>query len=446
MKNHIKEFDGVREIVYVADMENHELLFLNKSGLEAFGFSRREQVVGKKCHQVLQGKGLPCSFCSGDRLREDKYLEWTHENPVTGRKYRLKSKLIPWDEENKRVRLEIAEDITERDIQEMEIRTEKRAESERIVMDCIKMMYSSMETDVAINNTLEILGEHLAGERVYVFDVHGKFMDNTYEWCAEGVSREIDVLQNVPISTISRWLPYFYEDECVIIEDIEQIKEESPEEYAVLRPQKIKSLITVPLIEKGDLVGYFGIDNPWADNLNEISDILKMLAYFFQSLLERKKREDYLKKIGYTDGMTGAMNRNAFIRDTMPDSSRGILSAGCFFVDINGLKKTNDTYGHEAGDKLILQIYQIICSTVQKYPVYRLGGDEFVVLCQNISRNNMDELEDRLREELGGKNGCSAAIGRSFLDNPNDLTLLMEEADQKMYKDKEEYYKRKASV
>lgn len=446
MKKYIKEFDGVREIVYVADMETHELLFLNKSGLELFGFARLEQAVGKKCYQVLLGKDQPCIFCGNDRLREDRYLERIYKNPATGQKYRIKSKLIPWDEENKRARLEIAEDITERDAQEMEIRTEKRAESERIVMDCIKMMYSSMETDVAINNSLKILGEHLAGERVYVFDVHGKFMDNIYEWCAKGVSREMDTLQNVPISTISRWLPYFYRDECVIIEDIEQIKEEAPEEYAVLLPQKIKSLITVPLIEKGDLVGYFGIDNPWADNLNEISDILKMLAYFFQSLLERKKREDYLKKIGYTDGMTGALNRNAFIRDTMPDSSRGILSAGCFFVDINGLKRTNDTYGHEAGDKLILQIYQIICSVVHRYPVYRLGGDEFVVLCRNISRENMDALESRLREELGGKNGCSAAIGRSFLDYPNDLTLLMEEADQKMYEDKEAYYNRQSSV
>ena len=72
---------------------------------------------------------------------------------MTGRKYRIKSKLIPWEGENKTARLEIADDITELDIQEMKIRTEKRAKSEKIVMDCIKMMYSTVETDVAINNT-----------------------------------------------------------------------------------------------------------------------------------------------------------------------------------------------------------------------------------------------------------------------------------------------------
>lgn len=444
MKEYIKEFDGVREIVYAADTEKHELLFLNKAGLEAFGYDSLDQVLGKKCHEVLQGKEFPCVFCGDERLNDKEYLEWTHDNPVTGRRYRLKSKLIPWDGE-RTVRMEIAEDITESDTQEIEIRTKKRAKSERIVMDCIKMMYSSVETDEAINNTLEMMGNYLKGERVYVFSIHGRTMDNTYEWCAEGVSREIDSLQNLPVTLIDRWLPYFDKDECVIIEDVEQIKETSPEEYEVLKLQDIRSLITVPLIEKGNLAGYFGIDNPWADSLHEISDILKMLAYFFQSLLERKKREDYLKKIGFEDGMTGALNRNAFIRDAMLGNSRGLLTAGCFFVDINELKKTNDTCGHEAGDKLILQIYNIICDVVGEYPVYRLGGDEFVVLCQNISAEDMGELESRLKEELGGKNGCSAAVGQSFLENPGDLSLLMEEADKKMYKDKEVYYKRNSS-
>lgn len=444
MKEYIKEFNGVREIVYAADTVSHELLFLNKAGLKAFGYDSLDEVMGKKCHEVLQGKDFPCSFCGDERLNDKEYLEWTHENPVTGRKYRLKSKLIPWDGE-RIVRMEIADDITESDTREMEIRAGKRAKSERIVMDCIKMMYSSVETDEAINNTLEMLGNYLKGERVYVFSIHGRTMDNTYEWCAEGVSREMDSLQNLPVTLIDRWLPYFDKDECVIIEDVEQIKETSPEEYEVLKLQDIRSLITVPLIEKENLAGYFGIDNPWADSLHEISDILKMLAYFFQSLLERKKREDYLKKIGFSDGMTGALNRNAFIRDAMLGNGRGLLTAGCFFVDINELKKTNDTYGHEAGDKLILQIYGIICDVVGKYPVYRLGGDEFVVLCQNISAEDMEKLESRLKEELGGKNGCSAAVGQSFLENPGDLSLLMEEADKKMYKEKEVYYKRNPS-
>lgn len=54
MKEYMKEFDGVREIIYTADKKKHELLFINKAGLEAFGYERLEQVIGKTCHEILQ--------------------------------------------------------------------------------------------------------------------------------------------------------------------------------------------------------------------------------------------------------------------------------------------------------------------------------------------------------------------------------------------------------
>lgn len=95
---------------------------------------------------------------------------------------------------------------------------------------------------------------------------------------------------------------------------------------------------------------------------------------------------------------------------------------------------------------MILQIYKIICDVAGEYPVYRLGGDEFVVLCQNISTENMERLNDKLKEELGGKNGCSAAVGQSFLENPGDLSLLMETADRRMYKDKDAHYRKHSAA
>lgn len=440
MERIISEFDGVREIVYAADIETYDLLFINTAGLHALGYDKREQVVGKKCYELLQGFQSPCSFCANGQLCREEFLEWVYCNPVTNKSYRIKNKLIPW--KDRKACIGIAEDITEYSVYQMETEIKNRLESEKIVMECIKMMYSSVETDVAINNTLEILGKYLGGERTYIFHVHGKYMDNTYEWCAEGVSKEIDTLQHVPVTMIERWIPFFYENECVIIDDLEKIKEESPAEYNILKPQNIQSLITVPIMEKGKLSGYFGVDNPRIGNLNEISNILKMLAYFFQSLMERKKRDDYLKKLGYTDGMTGALNRNAFIRDTMPDDSKELLSAGCFFVDINGLKRMNDTYGHEAGDELIRQVYDAVCSEVKDYPVYRLGGDEFVVLCQNVSREEMAVMEQKLQKKLSGENGYSAAVGAAYLENPNDLSVMIDEADQRMYRAKEVYYSR----
>ena len=68
MERLIEEFDGVREIVYVADTENYDLLFMNKAGLNALGYEKREQVAGKKCYELLQGFQSPCSYCTNGQL------------------------------------------------------------------------------------------------------------------------------------------------------------------------------------------------------------------------------------------------------------------------------------------------------------------------------------------------------------------------------------------
>lgn len=313
-------------------------------------------------------------------------------------------------------------------------------EREKIVMDCIRMMYSTVDTDTAIYNTLEKLGDYYRAQRAYVFRIRLKYMDNTHEWCADGVLPEKELLQNVPIEVIERWLPSFKDSECVVIRDLEAIRECAPKEYEILKPQKIRTLIVFPLQEKGKLSGYFGMDNPDMERLNEISDTFKILAYFFESLLEREEREDYLKRIGFTDGLTGALNRNAFIRDTMPGYNREIASMGVFFIDINGLKKTNDTYGHEAGDDLIRGVHQIVRNVMKKHSVYRLGGDEFVALCRDVSREELKEMEKTLREKLDGRHGCSAAVGSSFSMDPDNLGELVDLADRKMYFDKKQHY------
>lgn len=430
MKEMLKEFDAVREIVYVADPETYELLFLNKSGLYALGYWEREEVTGKKCYEILQGKNSPCEFCNNAKLCRGEYLEWEFENPITKRAYRLKDKLIDWD--GRDVRLEIADDFT--------AAGERRRERERVVMECVRQMYSSIETDVAIDNTLRALGTYLGGERTYIFHVHGKYMDNIYEWCAEGISKEIDSLQNVPVSVMDRWLPAFSKNECVILRDVEEIRESAPDEYAILTRQNIRSLITVPMFDKGNLSGYFGIDNPDIDNASEISYTLKMLAYFFESLLERKKREDYLKKIGFTDEMTGALNRNAFIRDTMDVDEHELARTGVVFVDINGLKRANDELGHEAGDALIRKVYALTCEIVGNCRVYRLGGDEFVVLCLDVPEEKFVAMVGQLKDAFDGRNDCSAAIGSSFREEPQDLNEMIKDADQQMYLDKKRYY------
>ncbi|MDD3814242.1 MAG: PAS domain S-box protein [Desulfocapsaceae bacterium] len=101
-------------LVYVADMENYELLFINQYGREAWG-----DIVGKVCWQTLQsGQAGPCKFCTNPRLLDGAgkstgtYL-WEFQNTVTGRWYECRDQAIPWTD-GRLVRMEIALDITPR--------------------------------------------------------------------------------------------------------------------------------------------------------------------------------------------------------------------------------------------------------------------------------------------------------------------------------------------
>lgn len=75
--------------VYLADLETYELLYLNSSSCETLG-RPFEQVAGRKCYEVIQGRTSPCPFCTNHLLTEDEFYEWEFYNPVLDRIFLIK--------------------------------------------------------------------------------------------------------------------------------------------------------------------------------------------------------------------------------------------------------------------------------------------------------------------------------------------------------------------
>jgi len=107
-------FDSVNAIIYVADLTTHELLYVNRFGIDLFGKDWR----GKRCYEVIQaGQADPCSFCTNDLLvsggePQPPYI-WEFQNTVTGTWYQCIDRAIRWTD-GRLVRMEIAFDISER--------------------------------------------------------------------------------------------------------------------------------------------------------------------------------------------------------------------------------------------------------------------------------------------------------------------------------------------
>jgi anti-anti-sigma regulatory factor/PAS domain-containing protein len=117
-------FDGINEVIYVADMDTYELLYMNKAMIDAFGGQ-----VGQLCHKVLQNRETPCPFCTNSIIREEyrgRSLIWEFQNIKTQNWYRCIDKAIPWPD-GRVVRYEMAIDVTQ--VKEAEARLQRQAEA-----------------------------------------------------------------------------------------------------------------------------------------------------------------------------------------------------------------------------------------------------------------------------------------------------------------------------
>lgn len=148
------------------------------------------------------------------------------------------------------------------------------------------------------------------------------------------------------------------------------------------------------------------------------------------------------------DPLTGISNRYAYAQ-ALKDIAKGELAENTvvFSIDINSLKKTNDTFGHSAGDELICAAADSISNVFKEYGIcYRTGGDEFVVLTKmkkDMIASMISQLEKKVSEWHGESvSELSLSVGSACLsDNPGiSIENLINIADKEMYKAKLAYY------
>ncbi len=177
---------------------------------------------------------------------------------------------------------------------------------------------------------------------------------------------------------------------------------------------------------------------------------LLFIHYSEYSQLRSDKKIQEQSVLITTDSLTGARSRYAYSQklneyDAMPKLPDDLT---VFLIDIDGLKRTNDTLGHDAGDELIRGSAECIEKTFKDYGcVYRIGGDEFVVFAQ-MDRAQAETLIQKLKERTAawkGREVKSITLSSGFAiasEFPGlSCEQLANEADEEMYKAKSEYYR-----
>ena len=156
---------------------------------------------------------------------------------------------------------------------------------------------------------------------------------------------------------------------------------------------------------------------------------------------------DIINKV-YYDVNTKLYNKahwEEFIKDKIPDSE----PIGVMMLDLNRLKYTNDTFGHEMGDKMIVKFSEIMRKTFASHEfLCRWGGDEFVVVVRNANLEKMENYDKAIHAAVENYNksgakpeiyfACGYALSTEFADISRDE--LLTKADKRMYSDKQQWY------
>ena len=249
-----------------------------------------------------------------------------------------------------------------------------------------------------------------------------------------------DILQNVQADVCAEWYRNFAENRYIMIADLEDIKESDPLQYENLKRQDIHSLVVVPLYDNKQAIGFYGVDNPPGETLRYASNILHILGHFIISCIRRRNLMKELEIMSYNDQLTGLGNRyalNEYMSKVDVNRSMGIV-----YCDVTGLKKVNDTQGHEMGDRLLKTACESLRRVFDGYGLFRIGGDEFLAAANGVTREELSEHVRLLKEDMK-VHGVNMAVGEVWTDKaPRNQDALLTEAERLMYRDKADYYKR----
>jgi diguanylate cyclase (GGDEF)-like protein len=161
-----------------------------------------------------------------------------------------------------------------------------------------------------------------------------------------------------------------------------------------------------------------------------------------------QERVELLDELAHQDTLIKLPNRRGFMRELeklVDRVKRYDQQAAMLFIDLDGLKMINDSFGHRAGDEALIEVAQLLTKGVRRSDVVaRIGGDEFAILLENAGSESAHETAARLVDMVcdcefmhdGDALPLSIAIGVAMIGADDTPESVMERADAEMYRRK----------
>lgn len=239
-------------------------------------------------------------------------------------------------------------------------------------------------------------------------------------------------------------------------------------QYRVIKPLQIMGDEAEEFQKRGEVEdpGILEMDDKvlhQGDEVEVLANILKNMSLSMKAFVARLMESAHIMEdmklevtrannLAMRDALTGVKSKAAYDQQEERlnlDIKAGDAEFGIVMIDINCLKKINDSYGHEKGNVYIKKMCTMICDVFAHSPVFRVGGDEFVVVLVHRDYANREflvaDLKNRMQEqsdktELDEWLRPTAAIGIALYDRKNDenCDAVFKRADAAMYENKKE--------
>jgi len=388
--------DNISAVVYVADMNNYEILFMNQHGKDIYG-----DVVGRPCWQALQkDQQGPCEFCAiEDVSAADLYtrnnISWELRSTYNQRHYEYRCGAIKWID-GRNAWIAIATDSTERKMAE-EIILQSREWYRTLAEDIpalVCRMSPAFEITFVNDSYCHLLGKKRS-EILYksVFDLLPPENREAFDEAFEGLN---------PIQPVSTYI--------------------------------------------NTRVSYDGSTRwiKWTNRaLYDQEGSIKEYLSIGEDITEQRLHEAQLEYLSLHDPLTGVYNKTYYYSEVNRLEGGREYPVAIIVADLDNLKMTNDTYGHNIGDQALKGCAGILADSLRLGDVVaRVGGDEFVIIMQRTDRTSAEGVICRINAGVDSYNQDSdlpigISLGLAVTAGPDkSIEETFIEADRDMYRQK----------
>ena len=437
----VRQLDSLDNGITLTDIATHDLLFLNHAMLRMVHLpDTPDAYKGKKCYELLAGRAAPCADCTNSLLARDAFRICRRAMRFTSGSVLQRDTLVPW--KGRTARLSITTDL-----QHGQMGNEQERNSllrrEEVINDIISLGMQESDPEEGIHKIMAKVGEILQAERVLIFEEgENDTVSATYEWRRDTTGSLMKDAQDIPRARLQPLYDHFAHSRMLILNDTDAFVQLHPGFQPVLHG--ITSLVSGHLMQSGRSIGFTEVINPASETFASATFLLSSLTSVVAIMLRNRDMIRRLESYSYRDQLTGVGNRRAllsYIR-TIPDGT----SLAFIFGDINGLKKENDTKGHEAGDRLIQRSADVLAETADREHVFRMGGDEFLLIAENKTAQEADALLQQLQATYAERH-LSVALGCAVKKSPiTNIDAVLSETDALMYENKRRMHEQAGQV